>query len=508
MSQPEIIQSVPALNDLRDKTRTGLDLMKAEIGLVKLSDTIDPAIKATIDQLAQSVNSKIDQYTKSLESNADQYIDFTKLYYQEALYRLANEYNALALAESDQTAKSIIKEDFAKKAKETAARMIAQIQSVAKENGGDIGTKALAQLHQEALNLSRILRDDSNPEIKTLFEYTFDQNPEPQETEAAIQTMKSVIIEHYSNGNPKTPKNILFFLLGELTERDRNILFAELKRDLPENFNTQKFLTEGNNVGALTLANMETFRGGKYSSEERQKLNETFVKARENIPNLADIKGNFGDKNIWDDINSKSIGLFFADILAGTSLALNAGFAIGGGNAMDIFSNDWNKLTGGWLLGRHIAKGEKTFRKVFESKTEKESYQHSQGRQSLLSFQQNTLAFEEWDGFINSANNGDRRTKALFEFATSLTPEGKDFPDEIAPITLVNFFQAKAQKDPAFKEDYADLKNISGPAADPKAITQLIYAIRYFKLPNQSIGEGITSYEHYTDALTIIEQEK
>lgn len=509
----------PEALSTEDKFQLERKILKAEIGLVTLDTAnMDPAIEAALNAHADKISSAIDTVFKSHDLNADKQIDFAKLYYREVFYRLANQANAQLSKVTDSNEKLYIKEAFAKEAQSTFNLAITQINNTIRNNGGYIDSAAkIAKFCEESLNFSRLMRDKNQPEMRLLLEYTLkppnsDADERATETQNALATIENLIIEHYSSGhNPKTPKAMLFFLLSGLSKNDRATLFHNLKENIENNldtdFDTNKFLEEGNAVGAITLQNMEEFQDSKYTPDERKKFNNRFLVARENLPGITEIRGNFGDANIWNGINSKTIGLFFADTLAATSLALNSGFAIGSGNTMDILKNDWNKLTGGWLIARHLANSDEPIGKTFASKEEKQSHEHQKARRSLLGLSQNTLAFEEWNNFLSHENSATR-LKDLNEFANKLILEHGKLPAEVQWHTLETFFQQKAQTDPSYNDAIELFKN-NESAIDPKAIGKLLYAVRHFKFDTQSgDAEGIVDFDHYQEALDIIDQEK
>ncbi|MBP7670920.1 hypothetical protein KA119_01345 [Candidatus Gracilibacteria bacterium] len=481
------------------------EVLKYELTTVKLNEPIDPGIKATTEQFVAKIIAEIDP--KSHGQHAEHYITMIKLYYTSAINTIANDYQQQITTEDSHNA--IVREEFAKSAKEKASMAIAQIQSIKEENGGWLGDEGIVALHKASMQFNVILRAEENKDLTDAFAYTLKAHPTEDERKKSLKALQNTIADLYGSNTQKSSKETALFVLANLTHNDRRQFLAGLKEGGFKNqsfasdiFAKTTFAEDANKKGALTLSEMEFFLGneGKFTDEQRQKYNDTYLKARASIVDTRGLKGGYGDKPLLDSVTPGSIALFLADAIAVSSFALNAGFAIGSGNPMDIFENTWTRLPAAWMVGRHMVAKEKPISEQLKGKEETIATQGQKALAQLNALQSNTLAFEPWEPFLTDETKAASRLKTLQEFILNQMRDRKltEVPDKIEPQDLIDFLQS----DPKYAETLSDLQPIlrTPSAHTPEILAKVLYSIHHFRLKEKSIS-GLTNAQEFEDAL-------
>ncbi len=480
-----------ATEEVMANTNKDLEVLKYELTTVKLNEPIDPGIKATTEQFVAKIIAEIDP--KSHGQHAEHYITMIKLYYTSAINTIANDYQQQLTTEDSHNA--IVREEFAKSAKETASLAIAQIQSITTENGGWLGDEGIVALHKASMQFNVILRAEENKDLTDAFAYTLNANPDEEERNSALEGLRDTIIDLYGPNYKKSSKETTFFILANLTTNDRQQLLEGLKA---MKFQDPTFAEAANAKGALTLSEMEFFLDKTdFTDEERQKYNETYIKARASIVDTRGLKGGYGDQALLDSVTPGSIALFLADAVAVSSFALNAGFAIGSGNPMDIFQNTWTRLPAAWMLGRHMVAKEKPISEQLKGKEKTIATQGQKALAQLNALQNNTLAFEPWAPFLTDETKAAPRLETLRNFLNEYMRihDLQEVPDKIPPNALFVFLQF--QNDPEILKDFQPI--LKTPSAHtPETLAKVLYTIHHF--PSGS-AHGIRSAEEFRKAL-------
>lgn len=475
--------------ELREVVDTNNNLLKIEPG-------VSEGIKNTAIEYAKKIDSLIDEKVSSNAANAAHYTEMTKLYYRETFFYLANEY-------SDRTDLQDAQNEFAARGEELLTTITQFINAEALESGGEITSKELATFHSNSLKFRRVLRDQ--PKMLQIMQVILKKSADKAEKETAFNQLTEMIINNYQT--EEKAQETLFFIIANLSISDRRNLMNKIKNtpDL-SNFDQQQFLEEGNIAGALTVGDMEILNG-PYTEEERKAFNDICQKAKDDQPGLRALKGGYGDHNIFDGVNSKSLGLIFADVLAGVGIATNAGVAIGSGRASDIIKNPWILGSTGWLWARHQMKEEGDL----ISQNTPETIAHEKAKTYLLEFQENTLAFEDWDDFIGEEETADTRIKLLQEFTNQYLSENDivEIPIEITPGIFLKFLEAKTEQDASYKMTLDAFNETfskeDSPANDPKLFARLLFSLRHLQLNSKPSNIGIQDAKDYKEALDLIQ---
>jgi len=455
---------------------------------IKQSSNLSPEMPAdmrnTIVETLEKVDDFVTENYKSDLKQADTIKAIVIQQMQNPFIQLANKYLEQVQAASGDVYKiADIKNKFHAEIKEKMSAMEQLVQKYKKEKGW-IDGEVLAKLSKSARKLKKLLNSKIAREIKDLIQYAIIGDTEALTREDFISQTTELFKKEFPSG-----ENIdfLWYILYETNSESKIAVGAQIyehlkKKDLAQ---AEEFLKKGNSRGSFTLAQMEEIRGEKYENTKRKEYNDQYKAARDVSKIVQTMAAPYGTYNIWDSIDSGTIGKLLLQVGAGITIGSN--LVINKGRP-----NEYVAGAAAILVGAHIMRGEKPLG-LSEKDTRDETLN------IFKELQSDTLVWEEWDHMFTNEQTGENNIKNMRKYAQYVKNEHGEIPKNLNKEEFNKFLNLEGME--SFKKSY---KSMSDSAKNPDTFIKYLKVFSEISTGDQVKSKGIYDSNSYERAINIM----
>lgn len=464
------------------------------------AEKIHPTLAKQAQESVDKIKAEITGKQKSHLENSGHVEEYIKLYFSQPIYLLANQYNEKFQGASKQEQLDL-QEAYSTEVKEQTTLAIRFIQEFAKQGNGFIDSEKTAVLVEQAARFRYMLMSEQAKPLRDALTYAIRGASSSVEKDKALKDISAIALDTYVANGDDQIKGALFFTVQQLSSSERLEIAMQVKENATAE-QLESFLQDANKFGAINLRQMEEVRGEQYSQADREKFNAQYSNKEDIRDTMRFMRSSYGSRNMFD-ISLAQTALKIGDVWALSTFALNTGIGIWKGNPLPVYS----KMTGAYLLGRHLQKKDSPVLDTLGLDTNSPKVKKAErARFNLTEFYENTLEFEDWNTTLKQGG-----VEFIHQFGDFLTEHGKKaLPTKLNARQLQQFlFIQKAKVTSA--EEKAQLDNFEAnfdkiPPTSREMDTVLALTRSFQDFQINKDKKGIHNLEEFNQAIALINQ--